>query len=212
MPKILANLAILLALCGSCVAQEAQLPALFEIGTDLTSRRLEQPSLCGNASLPKDKASEISQLVSSVSQPGAKDALGNSPAYYAVMADNPSQLDRLLSLGYDTTVPEGSLLHAAAFWNSVDSANRLLDIGVDPNVQNKGGGTPLMVAVSEGGPDVARLLLARGARVDTKTLRHAITCRDQSIVDLLVKHGARVDADTRRIANKFGVQLRADGR
>src|SRR3546814_8363431 len=68
------------------------------------------------------------------------------------MADDAAQLDRLLELGYDTSIPDGSLLHAAAFWNSVNSADRLLDKGIDPNVKNTGGSTPLMVAVSEGGP------------------------------------------------------------
>src|SRR3546814_4680764 len=109
--------------------------------------------LCAKAAIPNDTTAEISQLVAAISEPGLVDTLGNSPALYAVMADDAAQLDRLLELGYDTSIPDGSLLHAAAFWNSVNSADRLLDKGIDPNVKNTGGSTPLMVAVSEGGPD-----------------------------------------------------------
>src|SRR3546814_5906402 len=115
------------------------------------------------AAIPNDTTAEISQLVAAISEPGLVDTLGNSPALYAVMADDAAQLDRLLELGYDTSIPDGSLLHAAAFWNSVNSADRLLDKGLVPNVKNTGGSTPLMVAVSEGGPVVAMLLLACGA-------------------------------------------------
>src|SRR3546814_21074228 len=88
--------------------------------------------LCAKAAIPNDTTAEISQLVAAISEPGLVDTLGNSPALYAVMADDAAQLDRLLELGYDTSIPDGSLLHAAAFWNSVNSADRLLDKGIDP--------------------------------------------------------------------------------
>src|SRR3546814_4537031 len=116
------------------------------------------------------------------------------------MAYDAAQLDRLLELGYDTSIPDGSLLHAAAFWNSVNSADRLLDKGIDPNVKNTGGSTPSMVAVSEGGPDVAKLLLARGAHAANRALRSAMVCKDQSMVNFLVNACSRIDADPQRLA------------
>jgi len=210
MPKISASLAIFLALCAACSARDAQLPALLKISVDLTYKRLDD--LCAKAAIPNDTTAEISQLVAAISDPGLVDTLGNSPALYAVMADDAAQLDRLLELGYDTSIPDGSLLHAAAFWNSVNSADRLLDKGIDPNVKNSGGGTPLMVAISEGGPDVAKLLLARGAHADNRALRYAMVCKDQSMVNFLVDAGAPIDADTRRLADKHGIHLSADER
>src|SRR3546814_12348118 len=116
-------------------------------------------------------------------------------------------LDRLLELGYDTSIPDGSLLHAAAFWNSVNSADRLLDKGIDPNVKNTGGSTPLMVAVSEGGPAVAKLLLARGAHADNRALRYAMVCTDQYLVTFLVYAGTPLDADNNRLADNVGNTL-----
>src|SRR3546814_1277425 len=98
--------------------------------------------VCSSDLIPNDTTAEISQLVAAISEPGLVDTLGNLPALYAVMADDAAQLDRLLELGYDTSIPDGSLLHAAAFWNSVNSADRLLDKGIDPNVKNTGGSTP----------------------------------------------------------------------
>src|SRR3546814_10988063 len=80
------------------------------------------------------------------------------------------------------------------------------------NVKNTGGSTPLMVAVSEGGPDVAKLLLARGAHADNRALRYAMVCKDQSMVNFLVDAGAPIDADTQRLADKLGIHLSADER
>src|SRR3546814_3130163 len=95
---------------------------------------------------------------------------------------------------------------------SSDLADRLLDKGIDPNVKNTGGSTPLMVAVSEGGPDVAKLLLARGAHADHRALRYAMVCKDQSMVNFLVDVGAQIDADTQRLADKLGINLSAADR
>src|SRR3546814_12439165 len=126
------------------------------------------------------------------------------------MAYDAAQLDRLLELGYDTSIPDGSLLHAAAFWNSVNSADRLLDKGIDPNVKNTGGSTPLMAAVSEGGPDVAKLLLARGAHVDNRALRYAMVCKDPSLFNFLVAVVAPLDADPQRLDDTLGIHISAE--
>lgn len=60
-----------------------------------------------------------------------------------------------------------TLLHAAAATLHATNSNLLLERGLDPNVQDNQGMTPLHLAVSQpDGVNLARLLLARGARVD----------------------------------------------
>jgi len=196
------------AIALPCSAGEPQMQPLFKIGLALTSSRFEQPGqLCHKAVIPKTVSAQISRLLSTIDAPGLKDELGMSPASYAVIADDPVELRRLLKLGYDTSGPFGSLLDEAAFWNSVTVARLLLDRGIDPNTRNSAGGTPLLVAVSEGGPDVARILLGRGAHADTRTLRYALVCKNQYVVDLLVRSGIKIDASTRHAANELNMKL-----
>src|SRR3546814_12357360 len=92
-------------------SRDAQLPALLKISVDLTYKRLDD--LCAKAAIPNDTTAEISQLVAAISEPGLVDTLGNSPALYAVMADDAAQLDRLLELGYDTSIPDRSEEHTS---------------------------------------------------------------------------------------------------
>ena len=208
MTKFTLSLLIFFALSLTCSAGATQMQPLFKIGVALTLARSQQPGdLCQKAIIPKRASAQIVQLLSTIDAPGLKDELGMSPAYYAVMADDPAELERLLKLGYDSSGPRDSLLDDAAFWNSVETARFLLDRGMDPNTRNGAGGTPLSVAVSEGGPDVARLLMARGAHVDARTLRYALVCRNQSVVDLLVRSGVEIDAKARDVAKKFHMKL-----
>ncbi|WP_242166502.1 ankyrin repeat domain-containing protein [Lysobacter sp. M15] len=205
-------LIFLIAITSACATQKDPMPGLLKMSVDSSLLRLEQGDLCGNGAISKEKRTEVARVLATIDRPGLADALGYSPALYAVMADSPAELERLLGLGYSTSNEDGSLLHAAGYWNSVNTARYLLDHGVDPNTTNDGGGTPLMVAVSEGGPDVARLLLARAARVDNRTLRYALVCKDQDIVDLIVQAGAEIDDKTRAVAQKFNMRLPSNGR
>jgi len=173
-----------------CVAAERQMDQLLKIAVNLDLTRLKQPGgLCTKADVPQGVATRVSQLLSTIKATGLKDELNRSPAFYAVMVDDPAEFNRLLKLGYSVSGPLGSLLNAAAYWNSVQTARLLLDRGVNPNLQNGAGGTPLLVAVSEGGPDVAVLLVHRGARVGARTLRYARACKNKAVVDLLVRTG-----------------------
>ncbi len=52
--------------------------------------------------------------------------------------------------------------------DNVDAVRMLLDLGLDPNHANNEGRTPLMGAALKGRNDVVRLLVERGARLDTR--------------------------------------------
>ncbi len=55
------------------------------------------------------------------------------------------------------------LMHATKYVNETATAKILLEYGADPNARDNNGWTPLMYAASKGGPELARLLLERGA-------------------------------------------------
>jgi ankyrin repeat protein len=184
---------------------------LMQIQEAIIEAKLSKSELLCSVADTKAASPEVSRILATIVQPGLSNVLGQSPASYAVMADDPKQLERLLSLGYKPFDREGSLLHGAAYWNSIRVAKYLLDHGADPNQINGGGATPLMVAVGEGGPDVARLLLARGATVDSKTVRFALVCKDQEMVNLLAGTGIQLDAVTRATAGRLHMRLPGDG-
>ncbi len=75
----------------------------------------------------------------------------------------------------------------------------LFDGGVDVNLPDKNGDTPLIRAVKNGREDITRLLLENGADVDltsksgeTSLMVAAENCRD-GVVELLIEHGADVN-------------------
>jgi ankyrin repeat protein len=92
------------------------------------------------------------------------------PGYFP---HGPQIAQRLLNAGADpNALTEGkgapeTPLHWAASTDDVDVAQVLLDAGADPDTPGGSIGTPLANAVGYGCWHVARLLLARGARVDT---------------------------------------------
>ena len=61
---------------------------------------------------------------------------------------------------------DGTALDFAATYCADRLVNRLLSLGADPNAHALGGAPPLIGASINGCPETARMLLARGARVD----------------------------------------------
>ena len=96
----------------------------------------------------------------------------------------------------------GGLLGIAVRVNRLDMVATLLDLGLDPNETDEGGGSsgmPLWFASMCGRHEIAELLLARGADVD------AVVCacgdsmgraEDEKMKALLRKHGARLTVET----------------
>jgi ankyrin repeat protein len=110
-------------------------------------------------------------------------------------------LVRLLGARTDISLNEKidgrSLLHYAAATLHATNSNLLLERGLDPNVQDKQGRTPLHLAVSRpDGVNLARLLLARGARVDVKDEMGMtpLLSADPASVKMLVDKGSDLTA------------------
>jgi ankyrin repeat protein len=65
----------------------------------------------------------------------------------------------------DERFDAADMLHRAAFDGDVEQVRRLLDSGVDVDVEAEPSGTALHAAIENGRVDVVRLLLGRGAEV-----------------------------------------------
>jgi len=111
-------------------------------------------------------------------------------------------------------VPYGQWILAASYVRGIDDApidwwfyaagdgnkkllNRFLESGIDINAQNNSGLTALGVAALDGQVEIARILLAKGARADTRTYRTdetpltiAAEMDHLDIVKLLIEYGA----------------------
>ncbi|MCC7123890.1 MAG: ankyrin repeat domain-containing protein [Acidobacteria bacterium] len=92
-----------------------------------------------------------------------------------------------------------SALHFAAQAGDVESAAMLLDAGAAIDAPSADGRSPLVLAVFDGQPTVARLLIARGANVNAAgagyTALHAAVLRgDMDTVRALLDAGANVNA------------------
>lgn len=92
----------------------------------------------------------------------------------------------------------------AARKNDLREAQRLLDRGTDINQRyDNEGYTPLMEAVCRGRSDIVRLLLERGAEINTRTLggytalMFASKRGNIEIVRLLVEKGADLNAEAK---------------
>lgn len=81
----------------------------------------------------------------------------------------------------------------AAKKGDIETIRKLLDAGVSPNARIFGAYVPaLQWAAGEGHPDVVKLLLSRGAKVENAIIRAAEKL-DPEILDLMVKQGGDVN-------------------
>ena len=94
-------------------------------------------------------------------------------------------------------IGQSSLIHDAALDGDIDEVQRQLDAGVDPNLKNSKGATPLFYAVYGGHLEIVELLITRGADVNAVYLNNSVLDQahsydDQEMVELLEAHGAEV--------------------
>jgi ankyrin repeat protein len=92
-------------------------------------------------------------------------------------------------------------LHRAVMDGHIDVATRLLASGLDPNIADNEGLTPLHLAATSGRVDACRLLLGCNARVDVavpgpgvQPIHLAAANGKLGVIRLLVDNGADVDA------------------
>jgi hypothetical protein len=127
---------------------------------------------------------------------GTKTALHFVTDWPGYFPDGPRIATVLLAAGADidartTGRPGETPLHWAASTDDLDVAEVLVDAGADLEVPNGSIGTPLANAIGYGCWHVARLLVARGARVDE--LWQAAAMGMLSRVEELLAAGATAD-------------------
>lgn len=121
--------------------------------------------------------------------------------FRAVIADNPRQIERLVERGFDPNAhdPDGQpALIRALRAESYQAAMALARMpGTEVERANPAGETPLMMAALKDQPELARLLIQRGARIDRPgwtPLHYAAAGNSLAVLELLLKHGAPLDA------------------
>ena len=121
--------------------------------------------------------------------------------FRAINVDNPDAVSRMLAAGLDPNQldPNGQpALIAALQAESPKAAKVLMEAkGVDIDVLNHAGETPLMMAALKSLPALAADLVAHGASVNKKgwsPLHYAATGGNADIVNLLLSKGANLEA------------------
>jgi uncharacterized protein len=121
--------------------------------------------------------------------------------FIAIRNDNVGTVAGLLARGFDpnTIDPKGnSGLAIAMREDSPKAAKLLLDQpGIQLDVANQAGETPLMMAALKGNVAGAQALLERGAKLDRagwSPLHYAASGPEPKLVRLLLERGASVDA------------------
>lgn len=102
-----------------------------------------------------------------------------------------------LAMGFIAVFTAGCLpvmsLHGPAQEGDYQAVVEGIESGLDVNEENSAGETPWGVAVSARHPEIAKLLIARGAKPDSGGLRQAVSNNDKAMVELFIAHGAKVD-------------------
>lgn len=94
----------------------------------------------------------------------------------------------------------GPAIHKAAYRGDLNKMKELLAAGADPNMTDKKGLTPLMLATQKKHKDIMAVLISRGAYVNAK-LKHGFTALfypcmfgRADIAKLLIDSGADINA------------------
>jgi ankyrin repeat protein/WD40 repeat protein len=137
-----------------------------------------------------------------------------SPIHIALQNENGLEISKkLIELGANVNVNSSigyTPLHfAATYKNGLDLVKLMLENGAVVNVVSSEGYTPLHVALEKGNFSIARLLIEKGADVNSKTANSNLYCKEftplhfavinknnTEIVKLLIDKGAKVNVKT----------------
>jgi ankyrin repeat protein len=146
----------------------------------------------------------VSQLIAAGANVNVKCSAGYTPLWHAIVHGFRDITNVLLNNGSDVNAQP--FLHVAIVQGHEDIVRTLLDADADMEVRDNSGWTPLWAAVAADRPDIALLLMERGANVNVKchydkydwtllmlTLIEPGVNFRRIVFDLLV-HGAEVNA------------------
>lgn len=184
---------------------------LISDGANVGAVRIDGSTPLSWAALRDD--GEITRaLLGAGANPNVADENGETPLLLACAAGNLRVARMLLDAGADIGATRWSgdgVLHAATHAGRIALVRLLLDRGAEVNVaETRMGQTPLMWAVAAPHPDIARLLIARGADVSATStngfspLLFAAEHGDAETAAALVAAGADLHARTEQAADR----------
>jgi len=143
----------------------------------------------------------VELLINEGADINAQDNRGYTPMYMATYQDSKDLVELLTAKG---ATPQ-STIHLAASAGDLARVKSLIEKGTDINARDKGGETPLFLAVLAKTDEVAEFLIAKGADIDARDnlgmtpLYYALEGGSKNMIELLISKGADVNA-----TNKFG--------
>ena len=147
----------------------------------------------------------VRQLLANGTDVNVRDEFGNTPLMWAYL---PKIVKLLLKHGADInaqTKTGESILHVTAHSQStqINLLEFLLGNGADPNISNRRGLTPLMIAARNGNSIYIATLLRAGANIEAKDRRgrtaihHAALAGMADAIEILSNRGANVNSTNR---------------
>jgi ankyrin repeat protein len=180
------------SLCAALLAMATILPAAEVSGDDFY--RL----------IRNDDSAALKTLLSQGVDINLKDSHGATPLMYAAASGSTEVMKLLIGAGADVNA-KNSFGATALLWSAGDirKVRLLLDKGAEVNVSTKQGRTPLLAAAAyDGGEEVVRLLMSKGAdvkaveRFQLTALNLAASANDTGSVRLLLEKGVDPNAKT----------------
>jgi len=116
-----------------------------------------------------------------------RDAIHSTPLKCAVACKDPEMVSHVLSLGADVHLnswSHGSLLHLAASRDDLEVTELLLNAGMDPNIRDPDGETPLDWVVERASWPVAQLLIRSGATINHQNSETGMTPLHRAVIDI----------------------------
>lgn len=114
-------------------------------------------------------------------------------AYKKVIIEN--ILDRIAEIQKRKDVER---FHHACLWGYYGEVHEFIESGIDINIRNESGQTPLMSSCSTSSNyDIVELLIQSGADINIKdmygntALDYAKKAKDEKVINLLMNHGAK---------------------